>query len=364
MVTKVLGLRARKSASSSVEKWASREFSVHENEVDEPPRTQPIRRQIEGYLTYLEHEARAARRTVEHYGRDLAGLAAHLEDNPSPRRDDGQGAAAIDVLALRGWLGAQARRCGTTTIARRISAVRGLFRWLRKRGEVARDPAAELASPKVRRLLPHVLSVESATSLVEAPVPLPKKTPKARAESEATARRDRALLELLYGSGLRVGEVSGLDLDAVDLDSGVARVMGKGSKERMVPLGPPCIAAMRAWLAVRPRFVGEGERAVGGGGSGTKSVFVGRRGTRLGVRRIESLVHAYGAFAGRSDLHPHALRHTCATHLLEGGADLRSIQELLGHASLTTTQRYTHVSMEHVTKQYDQAHPLAKSPAK
>jgi integrase/recombinase XerC len=316
--------------------------------------TAPLRRQIEGYLAYLRHEVRASPRTIEHYGRDLSTLAHHLDVTPARRRDDSAGAAGLDVLMLRGWLGEQAKRCTSTTIARRISAVKGFYRYLRKRGEVTLDPAAQLASPKARRLLPHVLAVDSAVALVEVPKPIPKKTPRARAQAEAAALRDRALLELLYGSGLRVSEVSSLDVAAVDLDGASARVLGKGNKERVVPLGPPCVDALRAYLSVRAALASSKSPL------DTNAMFVGRGGTRLGPRRIETLVRDYGAAAtGRSDLHPHALRHTCATHLLEGGADLRAIQELLGHASLSTTQRYTHVSMDHVMKQYDLAHPLA-----
>ena len=321
---------------------------------DEQGVTAPLRQQIDGYLSHLRHEVRASPRTVEHYGRDLFTLAGHLDRTPTRRRDDAAGAAGLDVIMLRGWLGEQARTCSSTTIARRISAVKGFFRFLRKRGEVKLDPAAQLASPKVRRVLPHVLAVDGAVALVEAPRAVPKKTPRARAQSEAAALRDRALLELLYGSGLRVSEVSSLDVEHAELDAASARVTGKGNKERIVPLGPPCVAAIRAYLAVRTVLASSKQPLI------TPALFVGRGGTRLGPRRIETLVRAYGASAtGRSDLHPHALRHTCATHLLEGGADLRAIQELLGHASLATTQRYTHVSMDHVMKQYDAAHPLA-----
>ena len=322
---------------------------------DPPPPTAPLRAQLERWLEYLRHERRASPRTVDHYGRDLRALADHLDRMVTARghADRAIDAAVLDVLSLRGWLGEQARRCSTTTIARRISAVRGFYRFLRKRGEVARDPAAELASPKVRRGLPRVLHVDAARDLMTAPIATPRATPVARAQSEAAALRDRALLELLYGAGIRVSEAASLDLDHVELDAASARVLGKGSKERVVPLGPPAVVAIRAWLAVRPAMARTGRVLE------TPALFVGRGGTRLGVRHMETLVRRHGAVTGRADLHPHALRHTCATHLLEGGADLRAIQELLGHASLSTTQRYTHVSMEHVMKQYDAAHPLA-----
>jgi integrase/recombinase XerC len=319
----------------------------------------PIRRQLLAFREYLEHERRASPRTVEHYLRDLEGLVGWLERQAPirrpPRDPVALDAVGLDLGDLRGWLGDQARRCAAPTIARRISAVKGWFRFLRRRGEIERDPAAQLASPKLRRRLPRVLSPEAAKDFVEAPKAPLRRTASARALAEATASRDRALFELLYGSGLRVGEIAALDLGDVDLDAATARVLGKGAKERIVPLGPPCVAALRAWIERRPllRSTRRPPHAT--------ALFVGRAGTRLGVRRIEDLVKSHGAVAtGRSDLHPHALRHSCATHMLEGGADLRAIQELLGHASLSTTQRYTHVSVEHVMRQYDAAHPLAR----
>jgi integrase/recombinase XerC len=164
------------------------------------------------------------------------------------------------------------------------------------------------------------------------------------------------MLELLYGSGLRVGELVGLSLDDVDLGEARARVLGKGKKERVVPLGGKCVAALDAYLPRRAALAHPRTRALDG-----RALFVSARGKRIGTRAVQALVKRYGALgAGRADLHPHALRHTCATHLLDGGADLRAIQELLGHASLSTTQRYTHVSMEHLLRVYDAAHPLAK----
>jgi integrase/recombinase XerC len=311
----------------------------------------PLRRQVEAYREYLAHERRASPRTVEHYGRDLESLVVHLEKSPRRKPLD---AGTLEVFELRSWLGDQAKRCSSTTIARRISALKGLFRFLRRRGEIETDPAAQLAAPTVRRSLPKVLAQETAGALVESPQPTPRRTPRAKAMSEATALRDRALLELLYGSGLRLSEIAALDIDDVDLGAATARVLGKGRKERVVPLGPPCVSALMEWRAERATLRSSKRPA------DAAALFVGRAGTRLGVRRIEALVRSYGALAsGRNDIHPHALRHSCATHMLEGGADLRAIQELLGHASLATTQRYTHVSMDHVMKQYDAAHPLA-----
>lgn len=312
-----------------------------------------LRAQVSSYLQHLEHERRSSPRTVEHYGRDLEALVCFVEGAKSGGRAVAEGAGGIDVILLRGWLGEQARRTKAPTIARRLSATKGLFRFLRKRGEISRDPAAELLSPKVRRGLPMVLNADAAKEVVESPTPTPRKSAEARRVAEASKRRDQALLELLYGSGLRLSEVAGLDVHDVDLDAATVRVMGKGAKERIAPLGPPCVEALRGWLAVRAALHSTRRP------SDASALFLGRAGQRLGPRRIEDLVKAYGAVSGRADLHPHALRHSCATHMLEGGADLRAIQELLGHASLATTQRYTHVSLEHVMKQYDQAHPLA-----
>jgi integrase/recombinase XerC len=175
------------------------------------------------------------------------------------------------------------------------------------------------------------------------------------AVTQAERVRDAALLEVLYGSGLRVSELVGLDLDHVALERDELRVLGKGKKERLVPLGTKAREAILAYLGSRPEL--RNERT---GAQDPRALFLGRRGTRLGVRRVQTLVQRYGALgAGRSDLHPHALRHSCATHLLEGGADLRAIQELLGHSSLATTQRYTHVSLDQLMRVYDRAHPLA-----
>jgi integrase/recombinase XerC len=312
-----------------------------------------LRVQVASYLTHLEHERRASPRTVEHYGRDLDALVEFIERAKSGARAASDGAGGIEVPLLRAWLGEQARRTKATTIARHVSSAKGLFRFLRKRGEITRDPAAELSSPKIRRGLPLVLNADAAKDVVEAPRPTPRKSARARAVAEASRRRDQAMLELLYGSGLRLSELAGLDVGDVDLGDATVRVMGKGSKERIVPIGPPCVDAIRSWLEVRTTLRSTTRPA------DAKALFLARTGQRLGPRRVEDLVRAYGAVAGRNDLHPHALRHSCATHMLEGGADLRAIQELLGHASLTTTQRYTHVSIEHVMKQYDMAHPLA-----
>ena len=250
-------------------------------------------------------------------------------------------ASAPSPCPLRGWLAALTRTHAAPSVARKLAAVRAFFRFLRRQGHVTQSPAELLASPKVRRPLPTFVSPAGAAAVVEAP-----------AGDDAGALRDRALLELLYGSGLRVSEACGLDLVALDLPARQARVLGKGSKERVVPLGGPAAEALDAYLARRGELVR---------GADPGAVFLTARGRRMGPRAVQRLVQKAGALgAGRADLHPHALRHSCATHMLDGGADLRAIQELLGHASLSTTQRYTHVSVEHLLQVYDRAHPLAR----
>lgn len=222
------------------------------------------------------------------------------------------------------------------------------------------NPAEQLASPKVRRELPTFLSADDAASFVESPdldtvANRPAASSAERVRREALVLRDRALLEVLYGGGLRVAELCGLDLGSLSQEERTVRVTGKGNKERMVPLGGKAMEALAAWLAVRVALAHNRTRLLD-----PRALFVSTRGRRLNTRAVQLLVRRYGiASAGRTDLHPHALRHTCATHLLDGGADLRAIQEMLGHASLSTTQRYTHVSVAHLLKVYDASHPLA-----
>jgi integrase/recombinase XerC len=215
-------------------------------------------------------------------------------------------------------------------------------------GLVKNDPAAELKCPKVRRPLPTFLAVDPAKEVMDA-----------AGENTPSGLRDRAMLEVLYGSGLRVGELVGLDLGDVDLHNLSLRVVGKGNKERTVPIGRQAKSALERYLEVR-HLLGRAAKATMAP-LRDSAVFLSNRGARIGARQVQLAVHRYGAIgAGRADLHPHALRHTCATHMLEGGADLRAIQEMLGHASLATTQRYTHVSLDQLMRVYDAAHPLAK----
>jgi integrase/recombinase XerC len=299
---------------------------------------------VSGFLEFLASERRASPHTVSAYRRDLAQLGQFIVEH----RGQGLPLGDIDVYLLRKWLGTLSRIVAPPSVGRKIAALKAFFRYLRRRGLIEKDPAADLASPKVRKPLPTFIGVDAAREVMETP-----------SGDDPVSRRDRAVLELLYGSGLRVSELVRLDRGDIDLEAGMVRVLGKGSKERVVPLGRESVKALRAYLLVRSAV------AKPGAALDAAPLFVTRRGARLGVRQVQLLVHRYGALgAGRSDLHPHALRHTCATHMLEGGADLRAIQEMLGHASLATTQRYTHVSLEQLMKVYDNAHPLAKKGAR
>lgn len=344
------------------------------------------------FLVHLADERRASPNTVSAYGRDLDALLAFVDARTDalparPRRSSASAgasasasaaaapasaaasAATLDLYLLRAWLGSLARTCKPSSVARKIASVRAFGRWMKRQGHSRVNPAEQLASPKVRRELPTFLSADDAASVVESPdldnvANRPATTHAERLRRDALVLRDRALLELLYGGGLRVAEASSLDVGQLSLgaDERTARVVGKGRKERIVPLGRKAADAIHAWLAVRGNLAHPRTRFVE-----PHAVFVSTRGRRLNSRAIQLLVRRYGLTgAGRADLHPHALRHTCATHLLDGGADLRVIQEMLGHASLSTTQRYTHVSVAHLLKVYDASHPLAKSkiPAK
>jgi integrase/recombinase XerC len=252
----------------------------------------------------------------------------------------------VSRLLIRAHFAAQSSTVTSTSLSRKLSALRSFFRYLERTGVVDENPVTLIVSPKVRRNLPRFLGPEAAEHVMDA----------ARDDSTAASLRDCVILELLYGSGLRVSELVGLDLAAIDLQRSELRVLGKGRKERIAPIGAQAERALREYLAVRdqlfpPKRDPESEAAL----------LVGRTGRRLTARWIQRLVQHYGMEgAGRPDLHPHALRHSCATHMLEGGADLRSIQEMLGHSSLSTTQRYTHVSMDELTRVYDAAHPLAR----
>lgn len=306
-------------------------------------RVDRLRSQLDAFFQYLTAERRQAPLTVATYARDLEALRQFAEDTKLPLD-----ATRLGRNDLRRHLASTARVNGPATIARRISALRAFYHFLVKRRMCADNPAATLRIPKVARPLPKFLSVDAAFEVVE--------TPRGETHSEAFALRDRAILELLYGSGLRVSELSGLSLDAIDLVARSVRVVGKGGKERIVPFGGATVNAVRRYLQERDRL----RHPKTGAQDGT-ALFLNRHGQRLSPRQVQHMVRRYGALgAGRGDLHPHALRHSCATHLLDAGCDLRGIQEMLGHAHLSTTQRYTHVSVDRLLEVHQRAHPLAR----
>jgi integrase/recombinase XerC len=297
------------------------------------------------FVRHLADERRASPHTVGAYRRDLEQLATFLAERlRRPAR-----LADVDRLGLRAWLAHVGANAAPNTLSRKLAAVRSFFVWLVRQGRLKKDPARDLQAPKLRRKLPAFLGPDAAGQVMEAPLEL-------GGALDAARLRDAAALELLYGCGLRVSELVALDVDDLALEREEVRVLGKGRKERIVPVGSKAHSAIVAYLARRDEL-----RHPKTGAIHPQALLVGKLGKRIGVRRIQTLVRRYGALgAARPDLHPHALRHSCATHMLEGGADLRAIQEMLGHSSLSTTQRYTHLSLDQLLAVYDRAHPLAR----
>jgi len=297
-----------------------------------------VERAIELYLRQLSDVRRLAPTTVRAYRSDLADLRMHLGDVDIDR---------VDLEELRSWLWVASQGgAARSTIARRTAAVRGLFAWAVEEELITTDPALRLVTPKRGRTLPRVATADALRQTLDDMAIV-------AGEGDAIALRDHAILELLYGAGMRVSELCGLDLDDLDHQRRTARVVGKGSKERVVPFGAPAGRALDAYL-VRGRPALAARAATAG-----RALLIGARGGRMGVRSVYDLVSRtiaplVGAAAG-----PHSLRHSAATHLLDGGADLRAVQEILGHASLGTTQIYTHVSSERLTATYRLAHPRA-----
>jgi len=293
------------------------------------------------YLAHLGRERQVSPHTVRAYARDLAAFTAFLD-----RHTGGAWTwDTVDRLAIRGFLGELKRRgLATRSAARALSAVRGLFRFLRAERGVGAPVVRATRAPKLERRLPVHLDEARARALCEWAA--------ARAaEGGLEARRDAAMLELFYSSGLRLAELAGLDVADVDLLGDQVKVRGKGGKERIVPVGRAAVRALRGYLPLR-------DEAVARPGAERRALFVTRRGRRLAPRSVQRAMHRLFEAVG-GGLRVHALRHTFATHLLDAGADLRAVQELLGHASLATTQVYTHTSVERLRKVYQQAHPRA-----
>ena len=295
--------------------------------------------EVQRFEAYLRVERRASAHTLKAYLADLAQYAAYLAERGAPL-------IPSSPALVRGFIASSTGTAGPVSLARKLSAVRSFYRYLVKEGLAPSNPARAVASPKRPRRLPDVLPEEEAAALVEAP----------SQDGTPLHLRDRAFLELLYASGLRVSELTGLDVGGVDLAQGLVRVLGKRRKERLVPVGRPAREAIARYLATaRPVLAARPEGRAAG-----DALFLNFRGGRLTSRSVARLIDGWVKRVGLPrHVHPHVLRHCFATHLLSNGADLRGIQELLGHASLSTTQRYTHLDWKRLATVYDQAHPRA-----
>ena len=293
----------------------------------------------DAFALHLRAQRGLSENTVRAYLGDLEDLAAYARRHGVPEL------TGVDIAVLRGWLASMASaERSRATLARRGAAARTFFAWAARTGRVAQDPALRLASARPASHLPTVLDQGSAAALLD--------TARVRADDgDPVHLRDWAALELLYATGARVGELCGADVDDLDLATRTIRLTGKGDKQRVVPVGELAVEAVEAWLS-------RGRPALATETSGP-ALLLGRRGGRADQRQLRHAVHDVSAAAGVSDVAPHALRHSVATHLLEGGSDLRSVQEVLGHASLATTQRYTHVTADRLRASFEQAHPRA-----
>lgn len=296
---------------------------------------------IEAFTRHLEVERSLSVHTIRAYIGDLESLVTHLESIGVEE------ISQLELLHLRSWLANQQIKGGArTTLSRRAVSVRLFTKWAVKNKYLAKDVAATLATPKGHRTLPEVLEIGDAK------IAMDSLATRAAEEETPISLRDVAIVEMLYASGARVAELCGLDLNDIDYDRQTIRVLGKGNKERTIPVGNPAIRALNTWLK-------DGRDSLRNSQS-ENAVFLGARGKRIDQRTVRTVVYnALQAIEGIERMGPHALRHSAATHLLEGGADLRTVQEILGHASLATTQIYTHVSTERLQKAFKQAHPRA-----
>ena len=296
---------------------------------------------LDEFADYLALQRGRSPHTCRAYLGDLRSLFDFVE-----QRSPGSGLGGLSLPVLRAWLAAQAADgAARTKLARRTSAVKTFTAWAVRQGLLSTDPALRLQVPKARRTLPAVLRRDQALAAMAA-------ADSGAQQKDPIALRDRLIVEMLYATGIRVSELCGLDIDDVDTDRRLARVLGKGGRQRTVPFGEPARGALTDWLT-------DGRPALATAESGP-ALLLGVRGRRLDPRQARTVVHqTVAAVAGAPDIGPHGLRHSAATHLLEGGADLRIVQELLGHTSLATTQLYTHVTVERLRAVHDQAHPRA-----
>ncbi len=289
---------------------------------------------VQGFLDHLQQERRLSGHTVQAYRRDLAALSGFCREHGLPGWD---GLDVADVRAYAAWL--HRRGKGGRSVQRALSAARTFYRYLLREGLAKTNPALGVVAPKSARKLPKVLEADRVSALLDV------------GEQDALAVRDRAIMELMYSSGLRLSEVIGLRMRDMDLREGVVEVTGKGNKQRIVPIGRYACDAIRRWLETRAAFCSSDE----------VSLFVSRRGKSMSPRSVQQRIRRWAVARGLgTHVHPHMLRHSCASHLLESSGDLRAVQELLGHADIRTTQVYTHLDFQHLAKVYDKAHPRAR----
>ncbi len=289
---------------------------------------------ISAFIDHAANEAGLSDATIDAYRRDLERFIGWC------KKHDIQSPAQLGINDVRGFAAAEHRRgLSPRSVQRRLSSLRRLFRYLRREGVIGDDPSRGVRAPKVRRKLPEVLDIDQVLALLDIP------------EEDELATRDRAMLELFYASGLRVSELAGLTWDRLDMNEGMVRVLGKGRRERLVPVGRHALTALETWQRIHATIAGIDQ----------PRIFTSLKGRPLGVRAIQKRVAYWSQRQGLDQrVHPHQLRHSFASHILESSGDLRAVQELLGHANLTTTQIYTHLDFQHLARVYDETHPRAK----
>ncbi len=303
-----------------------------------------MHREIQSFLKYLHHEKGYSPHTIDSYNRDLKEFSEKLNDCSS--------FTDVEKEDVRRYVVSLYGKNNAATVARKLSALRSFYRFFIKQKKVKNSPLTGIISPKLSKSIPVFLTVDEIFSLMESP-----------AKQDRFMLRDRAILELLYSTGIRVAELVSRNMKDLDFEERMLRVRGKGNKERLAPVGRPALETLLAWFPQRQELI---EARIKRGRQAEKeALFLNGQGGRLSSRSVERMVKRYGERAGIPQIvTPHALRHSFATHLLEMGADLRSVQELLGHASLSTTQRYTHLSLDYLSEVYDKAHPMAQKTSK